>query len=158
AIAFDELAPASLAFPLAFIMHERRPALVALLGLRTGQNRFVDARGRWLAPYVPATFRSYPFRLTRTDDGEVALCVDEASGRIVARTDQAVPFFSDGGAPHPETARMLQLLVAVEKGIERLRLPVEALQAEGVIEPWPIELTDDTGIKQVSGMLRVNET
>lgn len=158
AIAAEELAPASSAFPLAFVMQDERLALVALLGLLPGQNRFIDAAGRWQAPYVPATLRSYPFRLTHTDDGDVALCIDEASARIVTRGHKAVPFFTESGDPHPETARMLQLLVAVEKGIARLRPPVEALQREGLLEPWPIEFTDADGTKQVAGMLRVNET
>jgi hypothetical protein len=163
-IAADELALASSAFPLAFIAHEERLTLVAVLGLATGQNHFVDAAGHWLAPYVPATFRGYPFRLTRAD-GAIALCVDETSGLIVARgrkplpfAGKPVPFFEEDGSPHPETARMLQFLLAAEKGIERLKRPVEALQAEGVLEPWPIKLRDAAGEKHLAGVLRVNET
>lgn len=158
AIAADELAPASSALPLAFIMHEGQPALVAVLGLREGENNFVDASGRWLAPYVPATFRGYPFRLTRAGDGSIALCVHETSARVVTRGHKAIPFFDEEGGAHPETSRMLQFLLAAEKGIKRLQRPVEALQAEGILEPWPITLRDGAGERCIAGMLRVNET
>lgn len=157
-IAAEELSPASSAFPLAFVMQEERLTLVALLGLLPGQSCFVGGAGHWLGGYVPSTIRSYPFRLTHTGDGEVALCIDEDSGWIVPPSPNAVPFFTDIGDPHPETTKMLQMLVAMENGIAKLRPAVELLEREELLEPWPIDVTNDEGTKQITGMLRVNET
>lgn len=51
---------------------------VALLGLRDGENIFVDRQGAWTGKYVPAFVRQYPFVFASTDQGDTfTLCVDE---------------------------------------------------------------------------------
>jgi hypothetical protein len=51
---------------------------VALLGLRDGENTFVDGPGAWTGKYVPAFVRQYPFVFASTDRGDTfTLCVDE---------------------------------------------------------------------------------
>lgn len=56
-----------------------RTVPVAMLGLRSRENLFVDPEGKWGAGYIPAFVRRYPFVLAelsgRTD---MAVCVDEA--------------------------------------------------------------------------------
>jgi hypothetical protein len=56
-----------------------RTVPVAMLGLRSRENLFVDDEGKWGASYIPAFVRRYPFVLAelpgRTD---MAVCVDEA--------------------------------------------------------------------------------
>src|SRR5690606_24713008 len=53
---------------------------VAILGLRAGENLYVDADGRW-APgaYVPVFVRRYPFILSRTgpESTDFVVCIDE---------------------------------------------------------------------------------
>jgi SapC protein len=51
---------------------------VALLGLRDGENMFVDQQGAWTGKYVPAFVRQYPFVFASGDTGEnFTLCIDE---------------------------------------------------------------------------------
>lgn len=157
-LAADELAPASSAFPLAFITHEERLSLVAVFSLQPGHNSFVDADGGWRERYVPAGLRGHPFRLTHAGDDEVALCVDRAAELDAPAGRGAIPFFDAGGNPHPEITRMLQFLHLVEKGIERLKRPVELLQAQGLLEPWSVKGGEGARSRRIDGMLRVNET
>lgn len=52
---------------------------VALLGLRDGENVFVDEQGAWTGKYVPAFVRQYPFVFASSDRGDTfTLCVDTA--------------------------------------------------------------------------------
>ena len=69
---------------------------VALLGLRTGENLFVDASGAWEeGVYIPAYVRRYPFIFLENEDGsQLTLCVDEAAEAVVPGRDN--PFFVDG--------------------------------------------------------------
>lgn len=69
---------------------------VALLGLRTGDNLFVDANGVWEeGTYVPAYVRRYPFIfMENADKSEFTLCIDEDAESVVEGTDN--PFFVDG--------------------------------------------------------------
>jgi hypothetical protein len=51
---------------------------VVLLGVRDGENLFVNKDGSWAGRYVPAFLRRYPFVFSSTDDGaNFTLCVDE---------------------------------------------------------------------------------
>jgi len=51
---------------------------VVLLGIRDGENLFVDKDGKWDAKYVPAFVRRYPFVFSSTDEGKTfTLCLDE---------------------------------------------------------------------------------
>src|SRR3954469_6320165 len=51
---------------------------VVLLGLRAGENLFVDERDAWDARYVPAFVRRYPFVLAELPGQSLAVCIDEA--------------------------------------------------------------------------------
>lgn len=91
-----EFAQAGVWYPIVFSGREAL-APVAVVGVRGGQNLFVDAGGQWTAPaYVPAYVRRYPFILTRPDmaKDQVLLCVDRASDRVVE--GGANLFFTDG--------------------------------------------------------------
>src|SRR5690606_24555798 len=51
---------------------------VVLLGVRDGENLFVNADGTWGGRYVPAFLRRYPFVFSSSGDGaNFTLCVDE---------------------------------------------------------------------------------
>jgi len=72
------------------------PQPVALLGLRGGQNLFVDAAGRWSeGVYIPAYVRRYPFIfMENADKSEYTLCIDEAAAAAVRGGGR--PLFADG--------------------------------------------------------------
>ncbi len=67
-------------FPLVFTKGEGGETVpVAILGLRNGENLFVENTGTWRkGTYIPAYFRRYPFILANNvgQDGSYALCVD----------------------------------------------------------------------------------
>ena len=52
---------------------------VVLLGLKPGENMFVNAEGaRNASACVPAVFRRYPFGLTRAESCDLMVCLDGA--------------------------------------------------------------------------------
>ena len=67
-----------------------RIAPLALLGLRDGENLFVNAQGRWEAHYVPAFVRRYPFVLAEFDGAQMGVCVDEAFSGISETEGEAL--------------------------------------------------------------------
>jgi hypothetical protein len=49
-----------------------------LVGLKSDENLFVDANGKWDAHYIPAFVRRYPFVFSKHEDGNrLTLCLDE---------------------------------------------------------------------------------
>ena len=54
-ITVTEFAPCSLSYPVVFVGENKTPLCV--MGLRDGENLFVDAEGKWDAKYIPAFVR-----------------------------------------------------------------------------------------------------
>ncbi len=81
--------------PLVFTASDK-PSPVMVVGLRAGQNVFVDKKGEWARDsYVPAYVRRYPFVFLRQEDqNRFTLCIDRASDQLGEGTDN--PFFKDG--------------------------------------------------------------
>lgn len=102
----EEIPTAGRHFPVVF-SDEAVPHPVAILGLRGGQNLFVDEAGRWRdGVYVPAYVRRYPFIFLENDARtELTLCVDEAAEALVAGRDN--PLFDATGEPTPLTRNTL---------------------------------------------------
>jgi hypothetical protein len=76
-----ELPRAQQSLPISFTKVNDKVVPAAVLGIAQGKNLFVAPNGRWVAGYVPAQLRSYPFRLAHTEDAkQQVLCFDEDSG------------------------------------------------------------------------------
>jgi len=90
-----EFVAAMKSYPIVFV-GEEAVTPVALLGIRTAQNLFVDGDGLWEADcYVPAYVRRYPFIFSDIPGREgFALCVDRGAASVVEEGGD--PFFADG--------------------------------------------------------------
>ncbi|MBC7167631.1 SapC family protein [Phenylobacterium sp.] len=83
-------------YPIAFTVGEA-PRPMAILGLREGENLFVNRAGAWLeGAYVPTYVRRFPFILSRDGEAEL-LCIEERP-EILSPTD-GQPLFSADGQP-----------------------------------------------------------
>lgn len=93
-----EMPAAMRSYPIVFSGPDYMP--VAILGIKQGENLFVDGDGKWAEPhYVPAYVRRYPFILAGDDSAErLALCVDKP--RLVetsaAKDENSKPLFENG--------------------------------------------------------------
>ncbi len=82
-----EFAPAALSYPVIFVGDNRQP--VAVMGLRQGDNLFVEATGSFRPEaYIPAFVRRYPFVFAN----------DESQKRLILCVDRAAPFVKEGGS------------------------------------------------------------
>jgi len=89
-----EFSPAALSYPVIFVGDNRQP--VAVMGLRPGENLFVEANGAFRPEaYIPAYVRRYPFVFANDDTQQrLILCIDRAASFIV-EGGQA-PLFENG--------------------------------------------------------------
>ena len=86
-------------YPIVFTRGEAGPMPGVLLGLREAENLYVDSEGKWDARYVPAFVRRYPFMPGKGPQGELLVCIDEASECF--DTEQGEPLFADGKPAAP---------------------------------------------------------
>ena len=98
-VTLGEFAPASGRYPLIFLGENKTP--VAAMGLRQGENVFVDPKTFEMEPfaYLPAYVRRYPFVAAshKDEEGRFTVCVDAQSPIVSDNPDQ--PFFTDAGEP-----------------------------------------------------------
>jgi len=97
----------------------------ALLGLGNGRNVYVDAQGRWLARYVPAHVRRYPFMLANMPMSERASENRQYAVQFVENAPHfadplARPLFDVSGEPTETLESVQQMLLALQKDFERV--------------------------------------
>ncbi|MDQ2103306.1 SapC family protein [Azospirillum isscasi] len=117
---------------------------VALLGLRTGENLFVDADGAWEeGAYVPAYVRRYPFIFLENEDGsQLTLCVDESADAVVPGRDN--PFFVDG-QPSALTSNALEFVKEVQAQNGYTTEFVAAVTGAGLLSEKRADITLNSG-------------
>jgi len=111
-----EFAPAALSYPVIFVGDARQP--VAVMGLRQGENLFVDEKGAFRAEaYIPAYIRRYPFVFANDEvQKRLILCIDRDAAFV--KEGGATPLFADG-KPSPYVEQAMEFCNNFEQ--ERLR-------------------------------------
>jgi len=107
---------------------------IAVLGLRAGENLFVEADGRWADGHpVPDYIRRYPFILKHSGEAHgFALCIDDASPMIV--DGDAAPFYAEG-AHSPMVEQVLQSCLAYQRQSEITHAFAAAIADSGILVP-----------------------
>jgi SapC len=151
----QELPQATLHLSIAFLASEGTFTPVALQGLQPGKNLFVDQNGQWLAGYVPAAYKAYPFVLANTAEGQQVLCIDEASG-LLSQTE-GDPFFAEDNQPGQTVGEVFAFLKQHAANSQSTARICADLQKHNLIQPWPIKLQGETGEQVVEGLYRIDE-
>lgn len=167
-VVMAELTHLLTSMPLSFV-HKSDDApfqLVAVQSLQSGLNVYVAPDGRWLGQYVPAFYRSYPFRMMPIEGSErTALCADQAGDCFVptaAEGDKRL--FQDNGDLTTDLASMRTFMEAWEKNRRTTCERVSELNAHGLIVPWELHLSQgavdaskDPNAHPVKGLHRIDE-
>jgi hypothetical protein len=154
-LVLQELSKAVLSLPIGFVVQGKEFIPVAIQGLKPGKNLFVAPDGRWLTNYVPAVYRSYPFRMARTEDGEQILCVDEDSGLISDIAGKA--FFNEDGTPDQSVVDIFHFFSDFEKNRSVTNSICAVLQKHNLIQPWTITVKEGDAEQNIDGLFRIDE-
>ena len=131
----------------------------AVTGLKSAQNLFCGAEGKWRAnTYVPAYVRCYPFCLaTVIEEGNAR------SNKLVCIAKEAVvlnglELFTENGDPSPLWYEREKLLKEYENDTARTAEMCKALKGMGLFTEFAVQATTP-GKKPVNlaGMYRVDE-
>jgi hypothetical protein len=132
---------------------------VAMMGLRPGENLFVNARGMWKEGcYIPAILRRAPFVLmqeTKNGRSGVSLCLDVESPLV--STETGSPLFHDG-KPTALIAKMATFAASFSKEQTRTRAFVNACVDNDLLVERRMEITLRNGQKiQFEGFRLIDE-
>jgi hypothetical protein len=120
-ITVDEFVVAQRSYPIVFTEGAEGVPL-ALVGLKEGENLFVDADGRWQdGAYVPAYVRRHPFMLAKltADDNVLSLVFDDSWGLVTEEAEQKL--FDADKKPTDVTRNILGFCEQFEQAIARTR-------------------------------------
>ncbi|MES3004375.1 MAG: SapC family protein [Pseudomonadota bacterium] len=145
-------------YPIVFTRTANRAvAPVAMLGLRGGENLFVDEKDRWLGVYVPAFLRRYPFVLAELAGGAMGVCIDEAFAGL--SDTEGEPLFDAQGGNTPFLANALEFLGRYQVEHGRTEAFCRRLEEAGLLREMDAkaDLVDGRSFT-VGGLLVVDET
>jgi hypothetical protein len=152
-----EFPKASITLPIAWIQNGDVFDPIALLGLQADENLLINAQGKWVGSYVPAHYRTQPFRLVQTSDEQLTLGVREDID-LVKDADSGNSFFSEQGDLSEELNQLVNLLQKVESNRKATALASIALDEAGLLEPWPLTPKVYGEPKKLGGLYRVSQT
>jgi len=128
-------------YPVVFHVDGNRVQALALLGLRHGQNLFLDTHG-WQAHYVPLTIARGPF-LIGGAGGQPMVHVDLDHPCLQSGEGDALFLPHGGFAPYLQHAQ--SVLQRLHDGLAATPAFVQALQAHALLEPFTLDITLDDG-------------
>ncbi|MGF1625505.1 MAG: SapC family protein [Alphaproteobacteria bacterium] len=151
-----EFAAAARHYPIVFAGGDN-PAPVVVLGMRAGQNLFVEPDGSWRrGAYVPAYARRYPFIFAESPDkSKLGLCIDQDSD-LLAESDVR-PLFRNGERT-PVLEQALAFSTAFQRELERTRAFTDALKSQGLLRDNRANIKMATGEQlSVTGFQVIDE-
>lgn len=151
-----EVYQACKSLPIAFDLSNNVINLVAIQSFELGQNLLV-LNGKWVAPYVPAAYRGYPFALAQGEDEQFHLCVDIDSGLVGMGEGFDQPFFNEDGEATQLVLDVLNFLQQVHHNRAATQVVCAALAAEDLIVPWPLKVQTANGDRHIEGLYCIDE-
>ena len=110
---------------------------VVLLGLKDQDNLFLDKKGEWLANYIPAYVRRYPFILASSvnqENKEFAVCIDKGYEGFNTKK-KGTQLFDDDGKESELLQNALKFLKEYQNHIRFTRAFCKNLDELGLLEP-----------------------
>ncbi len=131
-ITMQELPMAAKFFPIVFAADEPN-VMLAVLGIRNGQNLFVDENGDWQEnSYIPSYIRRYPFYIAKPDEkSEPIICIDDTSPLL--SPDGKIALFK-GETPTDELNHIMDFTRSYEQQIAWTSEFSQALTEKDILE------------------------
>ncbi|MAM63009.1 SapC family protein [Maritimibacter sp. UBA3975] len=141
---FDEFTAAAHDLPIVFVPTGTGFTPVFLCGLKSGENVFVDAEGKWTPGYMPAYLRRYPFILGEQEGADPIVCVDSGYAGF-AESDSGTPLFDEAGEKTEFMDRVVRLVTEYAASAKRTEGALEVLKDLDLFSQISIEARDASG-------------
>jgi len=152
-----EFPSATLEYSVVFTEHEDTIMPVAIMGFRNEENLYVGTNGEWLARYIPAFIRRYPFVFSSSDTGQsFTLCIDaEFSG--CNQDGRGERLFDADGQQTQYLKNVLEFLKEYQAQYQRTQAFARKLKELDLLEPMTAKFTMQSGDSgNLTGFMAVN--
>jgi len=160
-----EMPAAAREFPIIFAREGDGIKLFAILGLKKGENLFVQEDGRWGGSYVPAVLRQYPFVVGRVKDSDRALLsIDQGYAGFNQKGEGEALFDGKGETLFGENGAASEFVTKARDFVEELAKSsvltgrfCKTLKDLDVLSPMRITLAGPDGEKrEIDGLQTVD--
>lgn len=115
---------------------------LAILGLKEGENLFLNEKKLFVSRYVPAFIRRYPFVLGGNKDSEMmAICIDEDSKIFVQDGSKGERLFDDNGEQSVQLKEIVEFLKDYQQRAEITKIFCKRLHDLDLLEPMQANIT-----------------
>lgn len=136
-----EFPKASQDYAIVFAGKDNDVVPVVVMGVREGENAYVDEQGKWKAPYVPAFIRRYPFVFATSDEGKtLTLCLDETYEGC-NQEGRGERLFDTEGEQTQYLEKVLSFLQDYQAQYQRTQLFCKKLNELGLLEEMGAKFT-----------------
>jgi len=131
---------------------------VVILGLRKNENLYINKKGEWLANYIPAYVRRYPFILA-TDENvadKFTVCIDEECPGFNKKR-KGTKLFDEDGNESDLLKNSVEFLKEYQNHIQLTTLFCNNIKELGILEPMKadIKMADGEEIS-LGGFMGIN--
>lgn len=146
-----EFPQAAIEYAIVFATNGETVVPVVILGARQNENLYLSAESQWIAQYIPAFVRRYPFVFSTSADGQTfTLCVDEAFPGLNYQ-GRGKALFDAEGKPTEYVDNVLKFLQEYRAQFMRTEAFCKKLQALNLLEPMQAQFTLADGEKMSIG-------
>ena len=158
-IANIEFVKAAREYPIVFAVEKDQSVYpVVLLGLDKDQNLFIDKKGKWLANYIPAYVRRYPFILARTEtyDDNYTICIDDQYAGFNTEK-KGKKLFGRNGANSDLLKTSIEFLKEYNNHTQTTAVFCSNLKKLNILEPMKLNVkTNDGRELSMAGFMGIN--
>jgi len=132
-------------YPMIFSLKDKELPM-AVVGLRQGENAYVNETGQWRGRYVPVHIRRYPFLFAdvtqdqSAEERRFAIMYDSEAPHI-KRDGGGLALFKDG-QPSEVLSKIEAVLVDLQKDIERTKRLTEQIAQYGLLIDKKLKVVD----------------
>lgn len=141
-----EFPQASSSFPIIFHKNEESGDFqaLALLGLEKEKNLLIQD-GNWMATYVPASIRRYPFAAASVngDEGNMVICLDEEAEMF--NTDEGEALFNEDGSEAEVLNQVKEFMNSFVEREAASRAFVKYIADKDLFTPRTVGYTNEQG-------------
>ena len=130
---------------------------LVLLGLKNNENLYVGKKGEWLARYIPAYVRRYPFILAadKQNSGNFAVCIDESYPGFHAKKT-GTRLFSSDGTESALLKKSVDFLKDYQNHIQLTKVFCNIIKELNVLEPMQVTMEKGGEKQSLGGFMCVN--
>lgn len=131
---------------------------VVILGLRKNENLYLNKKGEWLANYIPAYVRRYPFILAMGDaqSDKFTVCIDSDCPGFNNK-GKGSKLFNDDGSESALLKQSVEFLKEYQSHIQLTTLFCKNIKDLGLLEPMKadVKMADGEEIS-LGGFMGIN--